>query len=246
MLSLETRWALVGCVILTVAFFGDDSRVHSWWSGAIMAIASFFGTRAVSIFVHAVNFKDLSAARSTIIQSPFARSLDATLRDTFVAPVIDVAITNGGMARARFFSSGMRGRTWSTWMHLRLKSPALDRAPWLHLQGARRFWLPTVAVGAKALTTPTPDRHWRYWRLPWQSANPTVESADFCAVLPATHHNLVLTSRPGHLLIRAKFDCHHDADVVFENAVRLAIAWVKAVQQTAGCGSPAAERAPGA
>ena len=242
MLRRETPWALLISVILALALREDLATHHSWWPVPIAAITTFFTVRAFLYSVHAGDSKDLSAVRSDIVHSPFACSLEVTLRKTLLAPVIDVPILDAGTAQVRFLSTrGRGGSTFATWMHLRLKSPALDRAQWVHLQGARRFWLPTTLVGAKALSTPTPDRHWRYWRLPWRPADPTVESPDFCAALPATQHILVLTSRPGHLLIRASFDRRRDADVVFENAVRLAIAWVQAVQRTAAaCPSRAA------
>jgi hypothetical protein len=121
-----------------------------------------------------------------------------------------------------------------SYMRLRLRSEALGQAPWLHLEGGASFWLPAKVLGATVLTLHKPDRFWRYWRLPWRPADAIAESPEFCAALPATKRTLVLTSRPGRLLIRADYD--KDASAEFENAVNLAIAWVEAVQRTTDSG----------
>jgi hypothetical protein len=235
-LSRETRWALILSAILCLAL-RQDTRAHGWWPVLIVAIPTFVVVKAMLYFLHAIDSKNPEVLRSAVLQSPFARALGMRLRDSRPAPVIEVPILDVGTARVRFLSTRTRGGTiMAAWMRLQLKSPALARAPWLHLQGANRFWLPTVAVGAKALPAPTPDGRWRYWQLPWRPAECTVEDATFRAALPATTRTLALTSRPGHLVIRADYDARHggDATAVFENAVKLAIAWVKAVQQTTG------------
>ena len=231
MLSYETCLALGTLTGLGLAMWASSVPPPPLWEGLIV-MALFFPTmRAMFYLVAATGNDATKASRASVLQCQYARSLGATLRRTFPAPVIELTIPALGEARLRFFA-GRAGR----WLRLQFKSPALERAPWLHLQGAKRFWLPTVAVGAKALPTPSPDRHWRYWQLPWRPADPIVESQGFCATLPATRQTLVLTSRPGHLLIRGDHDDDPDTDasVVCENMVRLAVAWVKAVQQTTG------------
>lgn len=255
MLSPETRYLLLLLGLsLTFVLIADDRGTGSWWEVPVTLAVLFPSVWALLYFGFAVKNTALSNELNRLLASRSARSLDVRLRKGFLAPTIDVPIPNVGMARVRFFTDPA-----SAWMRLRLKTEALSRAPWLHLQGASRFWSPTALVGARALSTPTPDRHWRYWRLPWRPAEPVVEDPDFCAALPATQQTLVLTSRPGHLLIRLdcagdRLDFASDEEaldgvlfgpyVAFENMVNLAIAWVKAVQQTAG--APAAERAPGA
>jgi len=146
-------------------------------------------------------------------------------------PVIAVPILDAGDASIRFFAPSRWGMG-ASYMRLRLRSDALRQAPWLHLEGGQSFWLTARMLGATALTLRKPTRSWRYWRWPWRAPDRTVEGPEFCAALPATKQALVLTSRPGHLLIRA--DYQREPSLEFERAVNLAIAWVKAVQQTAG------------
>ncbi len=245
MLSYETACALVlaGCV-LSVPFFVDAGS-GEWLQFLGLALGVFAWVRAFFYFAGAVKSTRLSSELDRVLLSRSAPALNATLRNTFLAPVIDVPIPDVGVARVRFFADVA-----SVWMRLRLKSPTLDRAPWIHLEGNSNFLAPASVLGANALTPYDPDRHWRYWRLPWRPADCTVEDATFCAALPNTEHTLVLTSRPGQLLIRAncgsdpRTESEREADIAngsyygrnmeFENMVNLAIAWVKAVQQTAG------------
>ena len=218
MLSPETLLALGG--VLFTAFLALRDEPAAWLQVLATSIVLVLAMRGFFYVAYGSEKSRLSSTRSGVLQSHYARSRGATLRATFLASVIEVPIPNVGVARVRFFASRA-----SSWMRLRLKTPALDRAPWVRLQGARAFWLPTRAVGAKALAVSEPNHRWRYWRIPWRPADPIVEGPDFCAALPRTMTTLVLTSRPGHLLIRGE---------IFEHAVDLAIAWVKAVQQTAG------------
>jgi len=217
-LSPETFLALV--LVIGPMFLVLKDDLAAWPQLLVATIVFLAMARGFFYVVYGSEKNRLSSTRSGVLQSHYARARGATLRKTFLASVIEVPIPNVGVARVRFFASRA-----SSWMRLRLKTPALDRAPWVRLQGARAFWLPTRAVGAKALAVSEPNHRWRYWRLPWRPADPIVESPDFCAGLPRSMTPLVLTSWPGHVLIRGE---------IFEHAVDLAIAWVKAVQQTAG------------
>jgi len=244
MLSPETRYLLLLLGgPLTFVLVADSRGSGGWWEIPVTLAVLFVPVWALLYFGFAVKNTALSNQLNRLLASRSARSLDVRLRKGLLAPTVDVPIPNVGMARVRYFTDPA-----SAWMRLRLKSAALDRAPWLHLQGASRFWSPTALVGAKALPTPTPDRHWRYWRLPWRPAEPVVEDPHFRAALPATRQTLVLTSRPGHLLIRLdcagdRLDFASDEEaldgvlfgpyVAFENMVNLAIAWVEAVQRAA-------------
>jgi hypothetical protein len=165
--------------------------------------------------------------RAGVLRSQCALSLDVTLRKSFPASVVDVPIPGVGVARVRFFADRQ-----SVWMRLRLKSRALGRAPWLRLQGASSFWLPTRAVGAKALTIENAVHKWRYWKLPRGDAYSTIENPDFRKALASTQRPLVFTTRPGRLQIRG--DCDKGGSMLLRDAVRLAIAWVAALQQTPG------------
>jgi hypothetical protein len=226
MFSEETWFALLMCTcMLVLPLVVDDRGTGSWLQIPVAAILMYPVLRAMLYFASAADTGSTKSARGSVLGSEYARSLDVTLRKAFPAPVIDAPILDVGVARVRFFSSRS-----SVCLRLRLKSHRLDRAPWLHLEGADSFWLPPTVVGAKSLTLRKPCGSWRYWQPPWRQADLTIESPDFCASLPPTREELVLTSRPGHLLIRA--DCSSsEASVEFENAVRLAIAWVTAVQQ---------------
>jgi hypothetical protein len=225
MFSEETGFALFMCAfMLVLPLVVDDPGTGSWLQIPITAIVMYPVLRSTLYFGSAADTGSTRSARASVLGSEYARSLDVTLRKAFPAPVIDAPILDVGVARVRFFSSRS-----SVCLRLRLKSHLLDRAPWLHLEGAGSFWLPPTVVRAKVLTLRKSAGSWRYWRLPWRQADPTVESPDFCAALPPTREELVLTSRPGHLLIRA--DCSGVPSVEFENAVRLAIAWIKAVRQ---------------
>ena len=217
MLGPETLLALV--FVLFLAFLPLRENPAAWRQILVETIALLPMARGFFYVVYGSEKSRLSSTRSGVLQSHYARARGATLRKTFLASVIEVPIPNVGVARVRFFASRA-----SSWMRLRLKTPALDRAPWVRLQGARAFWLPTRAVGAKALAVSEPNHRWRYWRLPWRPADPIVESLDFGTALPRSMTTLVLTSRPGHLLIRGE---------VFEHAVNLAIAWIEAVQRAA-------------
>jgi hypothetical protein len=222
LLSPETFLALGGG--LFTAFLALRDEPAAWLQVLATSIVLVPAMRGFFYVVYGSEKSRLSSTRSGVMQSHYARSRGATLRKTFLASVIDVPIPNVGVARVRFFA----GRT-SSWMRLRLESPALARAPWVCLQGAGLFLLPTRAVGAKALAVSERNHRWRYWRPPWRLADPIIESHDFGASLPRSLTALVLTSRPGHLLIRGE---------VFEHIVDLAIAWVQAVRQTAGAPLP--------
>jgi hypothetical protein len=184
--------------------------------------------RTVFFLGSACEKKVIAEARNEVLASDFARSIRATLRRAFLAPVIEAPILDLGVARVRFHAE----RLSVTMLSLRFRSPALTYAPWLLLEGNSSFLLPAAVLGAKSIPTRRVGRHWRYWRLPRRPPVPAVESPDFCAALPAVQNALVLTSRPGRLLIRAR--CAGTATQEFEYAVRLAIAWVEAVQRTSG------------
>jgi hypothetical protein len=222
----DTLLALAITGVLLVPIFGKAPE--AWWEPPLFLALFLPCVRAMFYFLSACQNKALSSVRNGVLRSQYAKSLDVTLRKSFPAPVIDVPIPGVGVAHLRFFSSRS-----SLWMRLQLKSHLLGRAPWLHLEGAPSFCLSAPAVGAKALTLENAKTRWRYWRLPWQQPNATVESANFCAALPPTEKTLVLTSRPGRLSIRAE-GCRHGASIALRNAVRLATAWVEAVQQTNG------------
>jgi len=190
-MSQETAWPLLfaACVLSVPLLVGAGAG--EWLQFLVLAFGAFIVGRAIFYFANAVASTTLSIEMDRVLMSPSAPALHVTLRRTFLAPVIDVPIPDGGVARVRFFADA-----WSGWMRLRLKSPTLDRSPWVHLEGNSNFLVSASVVGAKALTPYDPDRHWRYWRLPWRPADAIVESSDFCAVLPATRQTLVLAARP--------------------------------------------------
>ena len=225
MLSQEAAGALFLCASVLVMMIVDTPA--AWWQSLIAMTVMFLVLRSWLYLASACPRRRSVSTRTSVLRSQFGQSLDVRLRNALPGPVIEVPILDLGVARVRFFDD-----SYSTWMRLRFKCRALDRAPWLHLQGAPSFWLPTRIVGARALMTGSTQSNWRYWRLPWRPADSTVEGLDFCASLPSTERPLVLTSRPGHLVIRGE-KCRLGDNVVFRNAVRLAIAWVEAVQRAA-------------
>jgi hypothetical protein len=73
------------------------------------------------------------------------------------------------------------------------------------------------------------NHKWRYWKLPRGDAYSTLENPDFRKALASTQKPLVFAARPGRLQIRG--NCDTGGSMLLRDAVRLATAWVKAVQE---------------
>jgi hypothetical protein len=224
----STMTLLIVALGVTGAFIAGLDDAEARWHILVACAALAPVMRTFFFLGSACESKVIAEARNEVLASDFARSSRATLCRAFPAPVIEAPILDLGMARVRFHAE----RLSVTRLCLRFRSPSLRYAPWLLLEGNSSFLVPAAVLGAKAVPTRGVGRDWRYWRLPRRPPVPAVESPNFCAALPAVQNALVLTSRPGRLLIRAR--CAGTATQEFEYAVRLAIAWVEAVQRTSG------------